>query len=201
MNDSQIEEASDTRRRLIQAAWTVMRTDGVRAATSRRVTETAGANLGAITYYFGAKDRLLAEAAIAGLDSWMRPLGEALLGDERDGGDRTGAVIASVLELLGGGRDNAWALLEALLARDVPDDVRRSVADHLSTFQAMVADLMRRERRRREIPASVNPDAMAGMFTAFALGLMAQEVIGANPAPIPDIVGQLLALLALARDK
>jgi hypothetical protein len=37
---------------------------------------------------------------------------------------------------------------------------------------------------------------MAGMFTAFALGLLVQDLVDANPAPVSEIVGQLLALLS-----
>ena len=82
-----------------------------------------------------------------------------------------------------------------MLARDVADAVRDAMRHHLTTFQEVVADVMARRQQRGEIPESVTPIAMAGMFTAFAIGLLAQDSIGANPAPMADVVGQLLALL------
>jgi AcrR family transcriptional regulator len=173
--------------------------EGLRSATSRRIAGGADANLGAITYYFGSKDRLLAEAAVDHLERWTQPLAGALLGDEADGGDRTDAVITSLLGMLQGGGTEARGMLEAVIARDVDDQVRAMMQQHLSAFQHVVADLMARQQERGEIPVTVKPEAMAGMFTAFALGLMAQEIIGANPVPVPDIVGQLLHLLAIGR--
>jgi AcrR family transcriptional regulator len=187
--------SSGTRQRLLDAAWAIVLDEGLRSATSRRITERADANLGAITYYFGSKDALLAEAAVARMELWTQPLAGALLGDERDGGNRTDVVIASLLGFLQDLPD-APGLFEVMFARDGSDDVRAMMQTHLSGFQRTVAGLMTRQRRRGELPASVQPKAMAGVFTAFALGLMAQEVIGANPASIAAMVGQLLALLA-----
>jgi AcrR family transcriptional regulator len=189
----------DTRQRLLDAAWRIVCSEGLRSATSRRIAGMADANLGAITYYFGSKDRLLAEAAVAHLERWTQPLAGALLGDEADGGDRTEPVITSLLRMLQGGVTEARGMLEAVIARDVDDQVRAMMRQHLSAFQHVVADLIARQQERGEIPATVRPEAMAGMFTAFALGLMAQQIIGANPVPIPDIVGQLLNLLAIDR--
>lgn len=184
-----------TRERLLESTWRIIRDEGLRAATSRRIADVAGANLGAITYHFGSKDALISEAAVAGMSAWTKPMTDALLHDEHDGGDRTGAVIGSLLGLLETGGADARALLETAVAQDVDDVVNDTLRSHLSDFQHVVADLIRRQQERGEVTESVEPDAMAGFFTAVALGLITQEVIGANPAPIPEIVGELLKLL------
>lgn len=185
-----------TRARLVDAAWRVIAGDGLRAATSRRIAAEAGANLGAITYYFGSKNNLVAEAVVAQMQRWTEPLAEAIVADERDGSDRTDVVIAALLARLGDSADDVRGVLEAVLAPDLGRQVRAALQTHLSSFQQVVADVIRRRQQLGEVPRAVRPDAAAGMFTAFAFGLMTQEVVGANPAPVPEIVGELLALLA-----
>jgi AcrR family transcriptional regulator len=48
----------DTRQRVLDAAGEVFAEQGYRAATVRSICERAGANVAAINYYFGDKDRL-----------------------------------------------------------------------------------------------------------------------------------------------
>ncbi len=69
---------TDTRDRLLAAAWECVRRGGPAAATSRAITAAAGANLGAITYHFGSKDALLAEAVGAAIETLVEPALDAL---------------------------------------------------------------------------------------------------------------------------
>ena len=77
--------------RLVMAAIRCVERHGLDAATTRRITEDAGANVAAINYYFGSKDRLI-EVALAhtlyeGFGKALGELGELMLGGEshRDG--------------------------------------------------------------------------------------------------------------------
>ena len=185
---------SDTRARLLEAAWSTIRTHGLRGATSRRIAAAADANLGAITYHFGSKNDLIGRAAAAQLDRWMAPLTEALLADERDGGRRSDEVIAALLGTVGTATPDTRALLEIMIASDL-GETGEILRDRLAGFHDVLRELMTRQRARGEIPDSVRPAAMAGLFTAFAFGLMVQEVTHTNPAPTPSIIGQLLTLL------
>ncbi|MGH8824233.1 MAG: TetR/AcrR family transcriptional regulator [Jiangellaceae bacterium] len=46
--------------------------------TARAIAEESGANLASITYHFGSKDDLVAEAVVAGLDRWLVEVSEGL---------------------------------------------------------------------------------------------------------------------------
>ena len=182
-----------TRARLLDAAWAVVRADGLRAATSRRIAANAMANLGAITYHFGSKDALLAQVAADRIARWLSPLGDALVADQKDGGGRTDRYIASLFDLVGTTAEETRALVEILIGLPAAADI---VREEFTSFHAVVADVMVDQRRRGEIPATVEPAAMAGVFTSFALGLMLHQVLGTAPATPERIVGQLLGLLA-----
>ena len=75
-NDESVEETTSGQRRaasddhdaraaLIDATVRIIAGQGLGAATSRRITEGAELNLAAITYHFGSKDELIAEAVRA----------------------------------------------------------------------------------------------------------------------------------------
>jgi TetR/AcrR family transcriptional regulator, regulator of cefoperazone and chloramphenicol sensitivity len=55
------ELCADTRDRLLDAAGTIFAQRGFRDATIREICKQAGANLAAVNYHFGGKDRLYAE--------------------------------------------------------------------------------------------------------------------------------------------
>ena len=64
---------SETRQRLLDATRRCVRSRGLARTTSRDITSEAEANLAAITYHFGSKDELVAEALLAGLREWLDP--------------------------------------------------------------------------------------------------------------------------------
>lgn len=81
-----------TRVHLIDATAQIIRNSGPQAATSRAIADRANENLGAITYYFGSKDVLVAAALTANARSLIEPVVQELrrqdidpvLGEHRD---------------------------------------------------------------------------------------------------------------------
>ncbi len=63
---------------LLDATRRCVRHQGLARTTSRDITTEAEANLAAITYHFGSKDELVAEALLAGLREWLDPALAAL---------------------------------------------------------------------------------------------------------------------------
>src|SRR5688572_27003224 len=55
---SNLEDSSDTRNRVLEAAGEIFAEVGYRAATVRQICEKAGANVAAVNYYFGDKEQL-----------------------------------------------------------------------------------------------------------------------------------------------
>jgi AcrR family transcriptional regulator len=100
--------------RLLEATCRLIASDGIGAATSRRITDAAGENLAAITYYFGSKHTLVAEALVAEVERLVDPAMQALEG-AGDPVPRLMGAIAELLRTFADERDRAPAYLAALV--------------------------------------------------------------------------------------
>ncbi|MGQ0433681.1 MAG: TetR/AcrR family transcriptional regulator [Microthrixaceae bacterium] len=186
-----------TKDRLVQSAWAVIRDEGLDAATSRRITDKAGANLQSITYHFGSKNELLREALVDQLRSWSEPLTNAIHAgpDDADRDTTVAAAVASTIARFAEQGDDVRAILRALLSdRDLPG-VRDAFARWLGDFRTLVVSSMETQQKAGLIPADVDVRALAGTFTALGIGVIAQSDLDPGAPAVPDLVAQFLRLL------
>lgn len=186
-----------TRDRLLHGAWELLRDEGVGAATSRRITEQAGANLQSITYHFGSKDALLGEAIVEQLQAWTEPLASAVASapDDPDRDATVAAAVASTLARFAHQGDDVRAILRALMSDLELPGVRDAFTRWLGDFRAVVVASMTTQQNAGLIPDDTDVHALAGMFTALGLGVIAQSELDADAPPTPDLVAQFLRLL------
>ena len=92
-------EVSDTRLRLLEAAGPIFAQKGFGAATIKEISDAAGANIAAVNYHFGDKDRFYAEVlryahhcAVGAVDAVQPPPGD----------DPEAALRAFVAAMVGG---------------------------------------------------------------------------------------------------
>jgi AcrR family transcriptional regulator len=189
---------SGTREKLLGAAWSIVSAEGPGAATSRRITEAAGANLAAITYHFGSKDALVGQAVVDQLMSWTAPLTDALKDATSDihGHDaRVAAAVSTMLARFATSPEEIQAIVTLLLTNpDIPG-VKDATAAWLTELRAVATDVMVRQQAAGQIPESVNPRTLAAVFTAFALGLVAQATLDPQAPATASVVGEFLGLL------
>jgi AcrR family transcriptional regulator len=190
---------SDTRSRLLEAARTEVRDRGL-AATSREITGAAGANLAAITYHFGSKDRLVAEALLGEVRRWLEPALGALAGQ----GDPAARALAAVGALVAAFREHAAdapAYLEALVqARRLPGlhagildlwgDLRARLTAEIAALQAGEGP---------GVAGWVDPEPMAALLVAVANGLVVQATVDPDGPDVGAMAEQFAGLLLSAR--
>jgi len=189
--------SSGTRDDLLRAARVCVREQGLAGATSREITAEAGANLAAITYHFGSKDELIAEALFGEIERRLRP---ALQGLEA-AGDPAQLMLQTVQALLvefERSKRDTLVYLEALLmaTRDAGYRRRalklyRSVGDELAALiAALVAD--------GAIPDWVEPEPMASLILSVANGVALQTRLDPSGPDHSAMAGQFAGLLLAA---
>ena len=198
MNDTTISASAartaDTRQRLLDAARERVKVSGLAGATSREITTAAGANLAAITYHFGSKDELVAEALFGELERRVQPALTAFDGD----GSPSELMLGVVQQLLAEfeqSKDDAVVFFDALLlgARD-PKYRDRALALYAalrSRLSGVVADLV----DDGVIPTWVDADAMASLVLAVANGIALQTIIDPHGPDQVAMASQFAGLL------
>jgi AcrR family transcriptional regulator len=175
---------ADTRSQLLEAARLCVRQRGLVGATSREITRAAGANLGAITYHFGAKDNLIAEALFGELQQFVQPALDALAGPGSPAELMLG-VVQQLLVQFERSKDNALVYLDALLlAARSPESQQRALGLYAAIgdqLGGVITELV----SQGLIPAWVVPDAMSSLIVAVANGIVLQTQL--DPAG-PDHV-------------
>ena len=189
--------AIETRERLISAAWDCVREGGHAGATSRAITRAADANLGAITYYFGSKDALLAEAVGGAIEALVRPALDALHDDALDPASRVLNAIAQLQQAYDRSSDDAPAYLEVLAQSRRQPELEARVGRTFAEIRALLSTLMTDLKASGVLPDWVQPDAMASLLLAVAQGIVLQTTIDAG-GPAPAAMADQFARLLLA---
>lgn len=174
---------TQTRARLITVARKMFAERGYKGTSIRAITGRAGANLGAVTYHFGSKQKLFHEV----LASLWAPIGDEVeLAAESSGSslDRIEAVVRTLFAALGRNRDMAAFMLHGILLRGaVPPPIR----DRLRRVFVILSGLIQEGQAKGEI--------VAGAPQLLTLSIMAQ------PAHITVVRSRLKEMLGVGVDE
>ncbi len=186
--------AGGTRDDLLRAARECVRERGLGGASSREIAAAAGANLGAITYHFGSKDELLAEALFGEIERRVAPALELLEAD----GDPAELMVEAVRRLLDEferSKRDTPVYLEALLLATRDARYRRSALALHRSIRVKLATLIGELAARGTVPAWVDPDAMASLILSVANGVALQTRLDPTGADHTAMAGQFALLL------
>jgi AcrR family transcriptional regulator len=188
------EGPTGTRERLLDAAWRCVSEGGIERATSRAITATAGANLGAITYHFGSKEALLAEAAAEAIERLITPALAALQDESVDPATRLLRALMELQEAYARSVSDAPAYFEVLLHTRRTGTGER-MADRLRRVRAALSAQLTSLRATHAIPAWVEPEPMAALLVAVAEGVVLQAATDSGGPAITAVADQFARLL------
>jgi AcrR family transcriptional regulator len=189
---------NDTRQRLLDATRACIGAKGLAATTSRDISAEAGANLAAITYHFGSKDALVAEALLEALRSWLDPALE-VLGGGGDPSARTLVAIQTLTSTFAEHRADAPTFLQALVEAPRNEPVRTGVVQLWADLRRLLGRHITDMQERGELASWVDPDAMASLLLAVANGLVLQVTVDPEGPSLDTMAAQLGGLLLAAR--
>jgi len=192
-----IERQEATRSRLLQATLEVLRSRGVAQTTSREIATAAGVNLQAITYHFGSKDDLVAQALVHAVRTWIEPARTALTGIA---GDPLGGLLETVTalqEALEQAHEHFPTYIEALATASRNESVRAQIVGLLAELRAALAASIRELRDSGYIASWVEPEPMASLIVAAGDGFVLHSTLDpAGYAPEPTLQQVIKLLLA-----
>jgi AcrR family transcriptional regulator len=185
------------RAQLLEAAHACLRSRGLAQTSSRVIADAAGANLGAITYYFGSKEHLVAEALSEELRSWTQPVLDLLAGTE-DPATRLLEAVNTLNETFERQRDRAPGLLEVFVHAARDPGTSTPVAQIWSHLRAQLVRVITELRETGSIPAWVAPDAMAALILAVGAGTVVSATVEPDRVDHRAIAAQFASFLLAA---
>lgn len=189
---------TDTRGRLLRAARQCIASKGLAGTTSRDITTSAGVNLAAITYHFGSKENLVAEAMMEGLRTWLAPTIK-VLGGEGDPATRTTLAISTLTTTFEQQRRQAPGYLQALVEAPRIKSLHAAVIDLWKELRQLLAGQIADMQQRGELETWVDPETMAAVIIALANGLVLQVTVEPDGPALTDMAAQFGSLLLAAR--
>ena len=188
---------SETRQALLTAGRACVREHGLAKTTSRLIAAAAGANLGSITYYFGSKDELVAEALFGELSARIAPVMDTLEGDDPAPSRLLGAVQELIAEFENSAPDVPVYLNALVLSTEAGPLADRARA-LLSDLQERLASVITQLKVDGVIAAWVDPGAMASLLIATGNGIALQTQLDPDGSTAAELAGQLAGLLLAA---
>jgi AcrR family transcriptional regulator len=187
-----------TRERLIQATLELLAKGGLPAATSRAITAKSEANLQAITYHFGSKDELVAEALLRAFRTWIEPARTVLRSDQDPVTKMVGAVQA-LQASFERARPILPVYLEALVQAPKKQRLRNGVRKLLRELHTLLVEQIAELRNTGFLPAWIEPDAMATLLLSTADGLALHAALDPKAVDHHAAAAQVTQLLLAAR--
>jgi AcrR family transcriptional regulator len=188
-----------TRAALVDATLACLAERGPTGTTSRAIAGRAGANLAAITYHFGSKEALVAEALLTSVRGWLEPVLSVLHSDDEPT-SHTVRAVAALQSSLADARAALPLHLGALTTAAHNPALRHGLDELLAEVHRLLAGQIAEQVASGYLPPWVEPDAMAHLLVALADGIALHAVLQPDAVDPDAVVAQALALLLAARD-
>ena len=174
-----------------------LRSGGVARTSSRAIADRAGANLGAITYYFGSKEQLVAVALAAELHEWTQPVLD-LLAAQGEPATRLLRAVNALTATFEEQRDRVPGLLEVFVHSSRATDRENPLAAIWHELRTRLVAVIAELQASGAIPQWVEPDAMAALILAVAAGTVVSVTVEPDGMSHRDIATQFATLLLAA---
>jgi AcrR family transcriptional regulator len=163
---------ADTRRRIIEGAWSIIAERGLSALTTRLVAQRAGVSHGMCNYHFAGKEDLVIAVVDYARHYWITPLEEHLAAPLP-----ARAKLERVIEWMAkpATRDVMRVHTQLLSQAEWNDELRERMAVEYGRWQASYVRLFRQLEAEGELGADLDPVKLGVSFATMADGLVWQQ--------------------------
>jgi len=159
------------------------------------IAASADANLASITYYFGSKDELVAEALFGELAERLAPVLDTLEADSEPAPTRLLGAVQALLADYERSIDDLPVFLQALVLSAEPGPLGDRGRRVLTEVQVRLGEVIGDLKVQGVIAEWVEPAAMASLLVATAHGIALHAVLHPDGPAVQDVAGQLAGLL------
>jgi AcrR family transcriptional regulator len=190
---------SEKAKRIVEAMRASVAQRGTAGSTFDHVAREAGVSRGLLHYYFGTKERLLAEVVRRDAEIRLASLA-ASLADARTADDFIDALVRSLEELIE--RDPAFVVLmyELFTLSRRNDEIAEELAALCRQTRADLAASLKDKQEEGVVRLGDEPDAVAGVLLALADGLALRFLIESELDPRPMLAAAVAAARTLIAD-
>lgn len=160
----------DKARRIIEAMRRSVGRRGAAASTFDRVAREAGVSRGLLHYYFGSKERLLAEVVRHDCELRLEQL-DRRLAEARTVDDVVAALVAQLEAFLGEDPENQAVIYEMLSASRRSPEIRAELAELYRRWREHLANALREKQEEGVLQLAGEPEAVASVLYALADGM------------------------------
>jgi AcrR family transcriptional regulator len=182
-------DVNATKQRIVKAAWRVIATKGIQAASFRRVAIEAGCTTGLITHYFKDKNDLVAFAYCEVLDKMTADASAAI---ERKGTivEKLVAAIEAIEPIRPGERDFTVVLMNFWATAAFNEVFAENLRGDYKIWREILSRAIREGVRKGELRPDTNVRMLTDMLTLVSDGLSVGLTL--TPAAYPKKYRQSL---------
>jgi AcrR family transcriptional regulator len=193
------ELSGDKAQRIVDAMRVSVAQRGAAASTFDHVAREAGVSRGLLHYYFGTKERLLAEVVRRDCDIRMQLLDDALAG-ARTAADIIDALVRSLEGTLREDPGFFTLLFELFTLSQRNDEIAEEIAELGRRTREHVGGLLGAAESDGVITLGAPPEAVADVLFGLADGLAFRFLCEPERDKRPGMKAAILAARALLRD-
>jgi AcrR family transcriptional regulator len=191
--------SEDTRSALLAAAKRLVLERGYARTSVRDLVSEAGANLGAVNYHFGSREKLLNQAIFEFFLEWGESVGQVEAAPGAGPVEQLAASARSIVDGIPSAQPLFVVFLECLLQSRHSPELRRELAEHYARHREHAGERIRASPGLSELP-SRTVEVIASYMLAVADGFQIQALIDPDSVPTGDELAAFYeGLAALAR--
>jgi AcrR family transcriptional regulator len=189
--------SQNTKAALLAAAKQLIGERGYAGVTVRELAATAGANVGAINYHFGSREKLLNQAMLEFFIEWAGRSAEVEVDPEAEPLKQLAERSRPVVEGIRAAQPAFVMALEALLQARRSPELHRQLSGHYAELRRMATEGMASTKRGSELPPRLR-EVAASYMIAVADGLQMQALLDPDAIPTSDELAAFYEGLAAA---
>lgn len=193
------ELSSEKATRIVEAMRESVARRGAAGSTFEHVAREAGVSRGLLHYYFGTKERLLAEVVRRDTELKVQEI-DAALAPARTVDEVLDILVASLENLIENQPETFLLLFELFTASRRNPEIQEELAQHFARIRERLGERLEAKQEEGVLKLRYSGEAVASYLYAIADGIALQRLCGPTSDPGETMAAQIAAARFLLTD-